>query len=174
MMRLKKDLVLRLVVIISLMPVIYAASGGILLTPFKKVRYHLKEWGIVGQKPKNKEELFNLRHASARNVVKRTFGFFKARFAILSGKGREGFSIFTQAKLIYALAAVHNSMNMHGANPFDEAIDLELDDDCMDPRPPEDIDDRVMADRRTEIAEMMWESRRSRISRRHPLEDEED
>lgn len=152
----------------------YAASGGILLTPFKKVRYHLKEWGIAGQKPKNKEELFNLRHASARNVVERTFGVFKARFAILSGKGREGFSIFTQAKLIYALAAVHNFMNMHGANPFDEAIDLELDDDCMDPRPPEDIDDRVMTDRRTEIAEMMWETRRSRMNRRQPLEDEED
>jgi DDE superfamily endonuclease len=95
----------------------YAATGGILLTPFKKVRYHLKEWGIVEQKPKNKEELFNLRHASARNVVERTFGVFKARFAILSGRGREGFSISTQAKLIYALAAVHNFMNMHGANP---------------------------------------------------------
>jgi hypothetical protein len=27
---------------------------------------------------------------------------------------------------------------------------------CMDPRPPEDIDDRVMADRRTEIAEMIF------------------
>ena len=103
----------------------YAASSGLLLTPFKKVRYHLKEWDTVGQKPKNKEELYNLRHASARNVVERTFGVFKARFAILSGKGRDGFSIFTQAKLIYALTALHNFMNVHGADPFEEAIELE-------------------------------------------------
>jgi hypothetical protein len=155
----------------------YAASSGLLLTPFKKVRYHLKEWGSVGQKPKNKEELFNLRHASARNVVERTFGVFKARFVILSGKGRDGFSIFTQAKLIYALTALHNFMNIHGANPFDEAIELErtggLDGDNMTPRPPEEIDDRAMVDRRMEIAEMFWEGRRSRLLRRQPLEDED-
>ena len=70
--------------------------------------------------------------------------------------------------------AVHNFMNLHGANPFDEAIELELDDDSIDPRPPEDIDDRVMAHRHMEITEMMWENRRGRISRRQPLEDEED
>jgi hypothetical protein len=32
-------------------------------------------------------------------------------------------------------------------DPFDEVIELELDDDSIDPRPPEDIDDRVMGDR---------------------------
>ena len=156
----------------------YAASSGLLLTPFKKVRYHLKEWDTVGQKPKNKEELYNLRHASARNVVERTFGVFKARFAILSGKGRDGFSIFTQAKLIYALTALHNFMNVHGADPFEEAIELErtgeLVVDSTAPRSPEEIDDRVMADRRMEIAEMMWESRRNRLIRRQALGDEED
>ena len=156
----------------------YAASNGLLLTPFKKVRYHLKEWGLVGQKPKNKEELYNLRHASARNVVERTFGVFKNRFAILSGKGRDGFSISTQVKLIYALTALYNFMNAHGSNPFEEAIELErtgrLDSDNTVPRPPEEIDDRAMADRRREIAEMMWEGRINRVNRRQTLEDEDE
>ena len=58
-------------------------------------------------------------------------------------------------------------MNAHGANPFEEAIELKrtggLNSDNTVPRPPEEIDDRAMADRRIEIAEMMWEGRRNRI-----------
>ena len=34
-------------------------------------------------RPRNKEELFNLRHASARNVIKHIFGVLKCRFQIL-------------------------------------------------------------------------------------------
>ena len=33
--------------------------------------------------PQNKEELFNLRHAQARNVIERIFGVLKKRFRIL-------------------------------------------------------------------------------------------
>ena len=61
------------------------------------VRYHLKEWGRTNirlvyiihcnsfdvsslYRPKTKEELFNLRHASARNVIERIFGVLKCRF----------------------------------------------------------------------------------------------
>ena len=36
-----------------------------LLVPYRGVRYHLSEWGRAGVRPANKEELFNLRHASA-------------------------------------------------------------------------------------------------------------
>lgn len=32
-------------------------------------------------RPQNREELYNLRHASARNVVERIFGVVKRRFA---------------------------------------------------------------------------------------------
>jgi hypothetical protein len=45
-----------------------------LLTPYRGVRYHLKEWANTNQRPQNKEELFNLRHASLRNIIERTFG----------------------------------------------------------------------------------------------------
>jgi hypothetical protein len=42
-----------------------------------------------------------------RNVVERTYGVFKQRFQIFQ-HGRDGFSLQTQNKIIYALYAVHN------------------------------------------------------------------
>ena len=56
--------------------------------------------------PKNKEELFNLRHAQARNCVERIFGVFKKRFPILSKPNEYPYP--TQVKLVLALAALHN------------------------------------------------------------------
>ena len=40
-----------------------------LITPYRGVRYHLKEYGRRG--PENEKELFNLRHASLRNEIER-------------------------------------------------------------------------------------------------------
>lgn len=45
-----------------------------LLCPYRGVRYHLKEQVSAAQKPRTKEELFNLRHSSLRNAVDRIFG----------------------------------------------------------------------------------------------------
>jgi hypothetical protein len=97
--------------------------------------------------------------------VERTFGVFKQRFKILRSGGRDGFSIQTQVKLVYALAALHNFLNSHGSDPEEEADELErlgLLEYDSDPSPqsPDDIDyidDRGMTVRRDEIAEMMWE-----------------
>ncbi|EEB91025.1 hypothetical protein MPER_10689, partial [Moniliophthora perniciosa FA553] len=54
----------------------YLADAGFplchaLLTPYRGKQYHLRE-------PKDREELFNLRHAQAHNVVEHIFGIFKA------------------------------------------------------------------------------------------------
>ncbi|XP_057777339.1 uncharacterized protein LOC130995875 [Salvia miltiorrhiza] len=56
----------------------YANSEGF-LTPYKGVRYHLKEWGPTAARPRNADELFNLRHTRARNVIERAFGIMKMR-----------------------------------------------------------------------------------------------
>ena len=53
------------------------------LTPYRRVRYHLKEWGEGSGRPKTAKELYNLRHAKARNVVERVNGCLKRRFKIL-------------------------------------------------------------------------------------------
>ena len=42
------------------------------LTPYRGVRYHLKEFDVDG--PQNAKELFNLRHSSLRNVIERMYG----------------------------------------------------------------------------------------------------
>ncbi|KAF0775950.1 hypothetical protein AaE_000350 [Aphanomyces astaci] len=47
-----------------------------LMTPYRGVRYHLREWSASNQRPQNAKELFNLRHAQQRNCVERIFGVF--------------------------------------------------------------------------------------------------
>ncbi|KAL0320106.1 UNVERIFIED_CONTAM: hypothetical protein Sradi_5272100 [Sesamum radiatum] len=57
-------------------------NGDGFLAPCRGVRYHLREWdrGTIG--PQNKEELFNLKHSSARNVIEHTsFGLLKVRWS---------------------------------------------------------------------------------------------
>jgi hypothetical protein len=93
--------------------------GGLLLAPYIRTRYHLAEWRKGNQRPQNKEELFNLRHAKLRNVVERVYGVFKSRFQIFRA-ARDGFSLRTQTKMIYALSAVHNWINNHGGSPKTE------------------------------------------------------
>ncbi|CAN6805949.1 unnamed protein product, partial [Brassica oleracea] len=58
------------------------------LTPYRSsrnrvVRYHMSQFNN-GPPPKNKEELFNRRHASLRSVIERTFGVWKKKWRILS------------------------------------------------------------------------------------------
>ncbi|MFQ6667778.1 hypothetical protein Gotur_033681 [Gossypium turneri] len=43
------------------------------LAPFRGQRYHLNEWH-QGYQPSTLEEFFNMKHASARNVIERCFG----------------------------------------------------------------------------------------------------
>ena len=60
-----------------------------MLVPYDGIRYHLKEWLREGVKrPRNKEELFNLRYASLRSSIKRLFGVFKRKFKILGNKNK--------------------------------------------------------------------------------------
>ncbi|PPD82103.1 hypothetical protein GOBAR_DD20962 [Gossypium barbadense] len=52
------------------------------LAPFKGQRYHLNEWR-QGYQPSSPQEFFNMKHASARNVIERCFGLLKLRWGIL-------------------------------------------------------------------------------------------
>ncbi|KAL6883505.1 hypothetical protein ACP4OV_010919 [Aristida adscensionis] len=58
-------------------------NGPGFLAPYRSTRYHLNEWAAQGNNPSTAKELYNLRHASARNVIERTFGLLKMRWAIL-------------------------------------------------------------------------------------------
>lgn len=54
----------------------YGLRLGI-LTPYRGVRYHLREQAQARLRPKTKEELFNLRHAQLRNVIEPIFSVLK-------------------------------------------------------------------------------------------------
>ena len=56
-------------------------NGQGFLAPYRGTRYHLSEWRD-GSIPVTPEEQFNMKHASARNVIERCFGILKMRWAI--------------------------------------------------------------------------------------------
>ncbi|KAL5712894.1 hypothetical protein ACHQM5_015018 [Ranunculus cassubicifolius] len=91
----------------------YANVTGF-LTPYRSVQYHLKD--IEGRTPENAKELYNFRHSSLRNVVERTIGVLKKRFAYL----RNGtfHDVETQAKIVLACCAMHNFLR--DIDPEDE------------------------------------------------------
>lgn len=144
----------------------YRAKSRLTLVPYSGVRYHLKEFERAGKRPANAKELFNLRHASIRNVIERCFGVFKRRFRIFD-KPRDGFSIRTQRKLVFALTAVHNFMDRHGHNAEQEYRELQkereregspsnMDQEVNGNQLGLDSDDDSMLEKRDRIAEQMW------------------
>ncbi|KAL1557051.1 hypothetical protein AAHA92_12591 [Salvia divinorum] len=99
----------------------YANSEGF-LTPFKGVRYHLKEWGPTNQRPKTPQELYNMRHTMARNIIERAFAVLKMRWGIL--RSASFYPIETQTRLIMACFLLHNFIR--GEMQVDP-MELELD-----------------------------------------------
>jgi hypothetical protein len=77
-----------------------------ILTPYRGVRYHLREWERSNARPKTPKELFNLRHAQLRNIIERIFGVLKERFKILTLP--RFFKIDAQVKVVAALCVLHN------------------------------------------------------------------
>ncbi|KAH6828961.1 nuclease HARBI1-like protein [Perilla frutescens var. hirtella] len=135
-------------------------------SPLRGVRYHLKNFGGQCRHPRNASELFNLRHASLRNVIERIFGVFKSRFTIF--KTASPFPFQTQAELVLACAGLHNFLWKEcRSNEF--SVEYEGDQDL----PPLDtkeenlewlsqsqLQQRTKANAwRMSIANAMWESR---------------
>jgi hypothetical protein len=125
---------------------------------------------IFPYSPANPQELFNLCHASARNIIKRIFSILKNQFAILQHNSslRPGI----QAHLPAALAAIHNVIRRYDADeillclkeievPEDINID-ELDLEAVEHEgelargPPNTAEKRGADERRDDIAERMW------------------
>ncbi|KAL0421085.1 UNVERIFIED_CONTAM: hypothetical protein Slati_3131400 [Sesamum latifolium] len=85
------------------------ANGEGILTPYRGVRYHLKEWDRGGGGPQNAQELFNLRHAAARNIIECSFGLLQTRWGIL--RSPSYYSLDVQNKIVVACCLLHNYMN---------------------------------------------------------------
>src|ERR1700690_2648143 len=118
---------------------------------------------ISGHRPRNKEELFNLRHASARNVIERIFGVLKQRFRILLLP--PSYNLAVQSRIPAALSALHNFIRLHEPDDKPFADDTDTDpfgyQDGSDPARNADeeldgLEGGTMGGKRDEIAAAMW------------------
>ena len=139
------------------------ANSDMLLTPYRGVRYHLREITQTELQPQNKEELFNYRHSSLRNAVERCFGIFKRRWRIFDRPHE--FSIKTQVKLVYALVGVHNFINRETGlqKDFEELEPYENEVRELDLRDLENQESLTattpdMSAFRDEMAQKMWDN----------------
>ncbi|XP_024010403.1 putative nuclease HARBI1 [Eutrema salsugineum] len=127
------------------------------LAPFRGVRYHLQEWTGKGRDPNTAAELFNLRHASLRNVIERIFGIFKSRFVFF--KSQPPFSYEKQAGLVLACAALHNFLRKEcrsdlGEFPGEENTTNQVDrDEFLETQ---EQDREIANNWRKAMAEDMW------------------
>lgn len=118
-------------------------------------------------RPVNKEELFNLRHASLRNEIERLFGVLKRRFRILLLAPE--YDIDIQRRIPAALAALHNFILTHEPYNESEALSDHL-GAAQSHGDPSDLDHRASSveaeahpsnrevdERRDRIAQEMWD-----------------
>ncbi|KAL2242184.1 UNVERIFIED_CONTAM: hypothetical protein Sindi_0336400 [Sesamum indicum] len=113
----------------------YANAEGF-LTPYRGVRYHLREWDSGAGGPQDKFEFFNLKHSSARNVIERTFGLLKMRWGIL--RSPSFYPIKVQNRIILACCLLHNFLRTEMPDdplvnelPSDGAEGADADADCV-------------------------------------------
>ncbi|TVU33266.1 hypothetical protein EJB05_25058, partial [Eragrostis curvula] len=112
-------------------------NGPGFLTPFRSTRYHLKEWVLSQQQPKTPKELYNLCHSRARNVVERTFGLWKKKWAIL--REESFFGIKDQIQIINACCVLHNFARDR-QHHMDDLLLTEVDSEIAD-MPNEPLDE---------------------------------
>ncbi|KAL4587334.1 hypothetical protein LXL04_000203 [Taraxacum kok-saghyz] len=95
------------------------------LAPYKgaTIRYHLLDFQRAQtpalRAPSGEKETFNFPHSSLRNILERTFGVWKARWAILRDM-HVNFTYDDQVKIVLASMAMHNYIRKAGI--IDEAF----------------------------------------------------
>ena len=117
----------------------------------------------------NKEELFNLRHASLCNIIECIFGVLKHRFHILLLPIEYDLKI--QARLPAALCALHNFMRTHdNAEEVDSNSEMQeaapLAAEAIGVLPQEGAD---MGRFRDDIAQAMWNDYQQLLAQRASL-----
>ncbi|XLS97323.1 hypothetical protein HN51_040058 [Arachis hypogaea] len=84
---------------------------------------------------KNEKELFNFRHALLRNVIERSFGVLKKRFAIITSGTEPHYDVETMTKIVLACFILHNFLM--GVDP-DSYLIAQVDRELQDNNPEED------------------------------------
>ncbi|XP_042059424.1 uncharacterized protein LOC121803916 [Salvia splendens] len=135
----------------------YANSEGF-ITPYKGLRYHLKEWGHGTQAPQTADELFNLKHSKARNVIERSFAVLKMRWGIL--RSPSFYPIKVQTGLIIACFLLHNFIRTHmEVDPYEELVLAQHEDGYES-----DPDDPLVPTISTVAPTPMWTKKRDDLA----------
>ncbi|XP_057985365.1 uncharacterized protein LOC131170330 [Hevea brasiliensis] len=135
------------------------------ITPYRSTRYHLKEYSRCH--PENMKELFNLRHASLRNVIERAFGVLKKRFPIITSGSEANYDVDTISEIVLACFILHNFLMLYD---LDEDLLRQVDNELMqnDFEANEirynirDADARLGEQIRNDMAMCMWQDYMSR------------
>ncbi len=140
----------------------YSLKRGKYLTPYKCVRYHIKEWERAQYDYRNKEEIFNHRHAQLRNVVERFNGVFKQKFKILRD-GAMNYNIHRTFKIIYCCIAIHNFIRLTDRSNPELYSDVFEEEDVNENAGENEFRyGRNDEDWRNEIATKMWDEYKRR------------
>ncbi|XP_042012294.1 uncharacterized protein LOC121760735 [Salvia splendens] len=135
----------------------YANSEGF-ITPYKGLRYHLKEWGHGTQAPQTADKLFNLKHSKARNVIERSFAVLKMRWGIL--RSPSFYPIEVQTGLIIACFLLHNFIRTHmEVDPYEELVLAQHEDGYES-----DPDDPLVPTISTVAPTPMWTKKRDDLA----------
>ncbi|KAH6826465.1 hypothetical protein C2S53_014319 [Perilla frutescens var. hirtella] len=129
------------------------------LTPYKGVRYHLKEWGPTNARPQNKEELFNLKYSKARNAIERAFGIMKMRWGIL--RGTTYYPIKIQNRLMMCCFLLNNFIRSQmNIDPIEQHFDMLVNEGALGENGDEFVDTVESSPEwnaaRDHIADGMW------------------
>ncbi|CAI9285498.1 unnamed protein product [Lactuca saligna] len=95
------------------------------LAPYKgtNIRYHLPDFrrghSAAVREPRGPKEKFNYLHSSLQNIIERTFGVWKARWALLRDM-HVNYKYKNKFKIVIAPMAIHNYIRKFGR--FDEAF----------------------------------------------------
>ncbi|CAN1240095.1 Protein ALP1-like [Linum grandiflorum] len=135
------------------------------LAPYRGQRYHLKEWG--SNRPHIAEELYNLRHSSARNVIERAFGVLKKRWAIL--RDTTWFSPEVVSRMVHACCLLHNFIRKEvGVDLLEKSFndfsppDMGSTIEEMDEFIPSMLPSEEWTMFRNQLAQEMWQNRTRR------------
>ncbi|XP_012858855.1 PREDICTED: uncharacterized protein LOC105977997 [Erythranthe guttata] len=95
-------------------------NGNGFLTPYRGVKVESSSLT-----PQNKEQLFNLKHSCALNVMERTFRLLKMRWEVLGNNSY--YSIKVQNRIIMACALLHNFIRTEmPVDPLEQQLEENL------------------------------------------------
>ncbi|KAM3203768.1 protein WVD2-like 7 [Capsicum annuum] len=139
----------------------YLCDGGYrngkgFLSPYRGYRYWLRDWQGDNPPPRCREELFNMKHARARNVIEGAFSLLKGHWGIL--RSSSWYSVKVHNRIISACCLIHNFIRREmEVDPLDMNMEEQMEDQQENINVVESSEE--WTNWRDELAQSMWNAR---------------